>query len=128
MKAVVALLGAAATLCWPHAASAQHREPMPDISREQFIKTASDRFATMDQNGDGALTQAEVAAGPQTPGMRLQAFDADGNGNVTRAEFTAGMAARFDRMDGNRDGVLTADERRAARGQRGQGGRPKGGE
>jgi hypothetical protein len=45
-------------------------------------------------------------------------------GDITRDEYVerARRAAerRFDRMDANHDGVLTADERRAAREQRGQ--------
>ncbi|WP_420138834.1 hypothetical protein [Sphingomonas sp.] len=50
--------------------------------------------------------------------MRLELFDADKDGSVSRTEFTAGAAARFDTMDTNHDGIVTADERRATWGRR----------
>lgn len=40
--------------------------------------------------------------------------DADKNGQVTLAEATSAALARFDRMDANKDGKLTAQERRDA--------------
>ena len=53
----------------------------------------------------------------------------DRNATVTREQFVANALARFDRMDANRDGTVTAEERQAARqamrqqrGERGQGG------
>lgn len=36
--------------------------------------------------------------------------DADGNGSVSRQEWLAAAGARFDRLDANKDGVLTRDE------------------
>jgi Ca2+-binding EF-hand superfamily protein len=40
--------------------------------------------------------------------------DMDGDGVISRAEFLANAAKRFDAMDTNKDGQLTADERKAA--------------
>lgn len=53
--------------------------------------------------------------GPGGPGgaFGLFEFDSNADGRLTRAEFDAGQKARFDAMDANKDGVITADERRA---------------
>jgi hypothetical protein len=51
-------------------------------------------------------------------GMRggmMKMADADKDGAISRQEFVAGALTRFDRGDANRDGKLTAEERRAAR-------------
>jgi hypothetical protein len=67
-----------------------------------------------------AIAQTAAPASPSTsaPAARTR------GGDITRDEYIdrARPAAekRFDRMDTNHDGVLTADERRAAREQRGQ--------
>jgi hypothetical protein len=67
-----------------------------------------------------AIAQTAAPASPSTsaPAARTR------GGDITRDEYIdrARRAAekRFDRMDTNHDGVLTADERRAAREQRGQ--------
>jgi hypothetical protein len=65
---------------------------------------------------------AQIAA-PASPSTSAPAARTRG-GDITRDEYIdrARRAAekRFDRMDTNHDGVLTADERRAAREQRGQ--------
>jgi Ca2+-binding EF-hand superfamily protein len=47
--------------------------------------------------------------------MIMRTADANGDGTVTSSEFTAAATARFDRMDSNHDGQLTAAERQAAR-------------
>jgi hypothetical protein len=56
--------------------------------------------------------------GPRGGGMSMM-MDADKDGKVTKAE----MNAWFDKVDVNKDGVLTAEELRAARPQ-GAGGPP----
>lgn len=52
-------------------------------------------------------------------GMRgmgmMKRADANNDGAITQAEFTAGALARFDRMDADRNGTVTAAERKAAR-------------
>ena len=106
----------------PSAALAQRGGAMSDMNRDQFMKMAADRFAEMDQNGDGALSVAE--AGAARPGMRIDGFDTNKDGVITKEEFDAGMAARFTELDANHDGVMTADEQRAARGRMGAGGGP----
>ena len=41
--------------------------------------------------------------------------DTNGDKAISQAEFTASALARFDRMDANKDGQVTAEERQAAR-------------
>ena len=96
------------------------------------------RFAQLDANRDGGLTQAELQAGRQAirtenradrQAMRAEkraarqaqrAAGARGDGVLTLAEMQARVSARFARLDANRDGFVTRDERRGARaGQRG---------
>lgn len=45
----------------------------------------------------------------------FQAMDMDKDGRVSIADATAHALARFDRIDANRDGMISADERQAAR-------------
>lgn len=100
------------------------------------------RFAALDSDKNGQISKAEFDAGHQArmerreghgkPGMhegrrfghhghgkggmmRGHGFgDADKDGVVSRAEFMAGPLAMFDKADTNKDGVVTADEMKAA--------------
>lgn len=109
-------------------------------------------FARHDTNGDGTISREEWAAAgdevrarrgereahrpmmerPMRPRMGLApasgnilaGADADGDRAITEAEFNAAMLARFDRMDANADGTITAEERRAAGRRDGRGPRP----
>jgi hypothetical protein len=47
---------------------------------------------------------------PRGPGGPVMRADSNGDGVITRDEHLAQAAERFDRMDLNRDGKLTADE------------------
>ena len=47
----------------------------------------------------------------------LARMDSDGNGRVSQAEYLDWMSYAFDARDGNRDGVLTADELPGGKGQ-----------
>lgn len=85
------------------------------------------------------LARAPASGAPGGPGggrggmmgRMIAEADADGDGKVSRAEMRAGATKRFQEMDKNADGVLSADERPQGfgmRGQRGgQGGAPGGG-
>ncbi|HYI48553.1 MAG TPA: EF-hand domain-containing protein [Allosphingosinicella sp.] len=55
--------------------------------------------------------------GPGMRGMRGQRMFGE-QGFVSREQFRERALARFDRLDSNRDGTVTAAERQAARGQR----------
>jgi Ca2+-binding EF-hand superfamily protein len=96
-------------------------------------------FAKADVNRDGALTQAELAQAPAR-GQRDPAakhargagrgahMDQNGDGKVDRDEVRKAAAQKFERMDRNSDGSLTAEELGAHQGKsHGKGGHhPKG--
>jgi len=48
-------------------------------------------------------------------GMMARMADTNNDGAVSQAEFTAAAAQRFDRIDANKDGQITAEERQAGR-------------
>ncbi|HMO69072.1 MAG TPA: EF-hand domain-containing protein [Novosphingobium sp.] len=82
------------------------------ISREEF----SAHHATMGR-GEGRRGEQAGHKGHRRGkhgGMMGQAMLGP-DGAATRAEFTAAALARFDHMDANKDGQVTAEERRAAR-------------
>jgi hypothetical protein len=47
-------------------------------------------------------------------GMMARMADTNHDGAVSRDEFVAAALQRFDRMDANKDGTVTPDERQAA--------------
>lgn len=91
---------------------------------------ADDRFARLDADSDGAISRAEFdaghAAGPDRaergrsghrggPRHAMRARGgAEGRGPVVISEVAVKLGERFDKMDADRNGVVTADERRAA--------------
>lgn len=96
---------------------------------------ANDRFAKLDANGDGSISRVEFDAGLQArpdrgprperagrhPGrdgarhaMRGPGREGRERGPVVIADVAAKLGERFDKMDANRDGVISADARRAA--------------
>lgn len=98
-------------------------------------------FDRLDANRDGSISREEMRegrmrrggrrgmrmAGPGGPGMEGPGDGRRGPGmggrrfamrEVTREEMRERALARFDRMDANRDGTLTVEERRQAREQR----------
>ncbi|MRL69218.1 EF-hand domain-containing protein [Brevundimonas sp. SPF441] len=94
---------------------------------------AGDRFAKLDANGDGSISRAEFDAGHAARPDRAPRADRAGHregrrggahhamrgqererGPVVIAEASAKLGERFDKMDANRDGVISSDERRAA--------------
>ena len=58
------------------------------------------------------LAMAQVTA----TGEYLARMDADQDGRIALAEYQAWMGYAFERMDANRDGLLTADELPGGRG------------
>lgn len=100
------------------------------------------RFARLDSNRDGFVTRDEVRArtearreqrgerraisadrrggggGGMMAGFGVRAFaamDKDGDGRIALAEAQSGALQRFDRIDSNRDGTISPEERQAAR-------------
>jgi Ca2+-binding EF-hand superfamily protein len=78
-------------------------------------------FDKLDTNKDGRLTLAEYQAGTtirakdNAADVRMGQLDANKDGSVTAAEFRALTMAQFDKLDTNRDGVLSPQERPTAR-------------
>ena len=70
----------------------------------------SDRvtFDRLDENRDGYLTRAEMAA-PDASAVDFSSLDTDRNGVISRGEWLQ-SAASFERLDTNHDGRLTSIE------------------
>ncbi len=97
------------------------------ISREEFAQARRGRG----MRGPGPMAGAGPE-GPRGPGMRGGLRHGPGMrmgmgsrlfgeaGFITAEQFRARALERFDRADANRDGTLTAEERRARRGERGR--------
>ncbi len=93
----------------------------------QEIANAPAALKTLDRNGDGKITDAEVQApfqgrggpggrggrGPgnvdEVVGQMLQ-FDKNGDGKLTKDELPERMMGMLERGDANKDGVLTREE------------------
>lgn len=70
-----------------------------------------------------ALVAGSAAAQPPAPGASgrgpgpgafgLLEFDTNADGKLTKAEFDASQRARFDKIDANKDGSITSEERQA---------------
>lgn len=113
------------------------------LNQADKAATVAKRFATMDSDKNGSLSEAEFVAahearvekrtdrrekrmgrggpdgkmGRHGGGMKMLArADTNGDKTISRAEFRAAAEARFAKADANRDGSVTADERRAGRG------------
>lgn len=89
------------------------------VTRAEFDAGHASRFARLDADNNGQLTREEMRAqrgrrgrgGHHGGGMHLTRADANNDGNVTREEFLARPTEMFDRLDANRDGVISAAER-----------------
>ena len=143
---------------------APRRGPVAEVTRDQALARADERFARLDVNRDGSVTadearQARQALRTQRQGQRFDRLDSNRDGQlsreefgqrqamraerrggqgmrrggqrgqrgamragrrfgadgvVTREEFRAQALQRFERLDTNRDGTITAAERQEA--------------
>ena len=55
-------------------------------------------------------TPASAQAGQRDPAALLERSDLNGDGRITREEYAQARARMFDRLDRNRDGVLSPNE------------------
>lgn len=102
-------------------------------SKAQAEERAQMVFEQLDANHDGFVTQDEIDAftklmgdNPRMVGRVTKMFtdsDANHDGKVSAAEAKAHADAAFDAADTNHDGILTPEERQAAR-ERNGGGQP----
>ncbi|MDY0959483.1 MULTISPECIES: EF-hand domain-containing protein [unclassified Sphingomonas] len=88
--------------------------PPSVTSRIDFGSMMARRFRELDRDGNDVITVEEM---PRA-NSRLWELDRNKDGEITESEFFEGMLARFDRMDLNRDGTVTSEEREASRTER----------
>lgn len=100
------------------------------VTRDDLETMLSARFDKLDTDGNGSLTQEEFKAAREGrrgggrfgggrmkgegPHPDLSAIDTDGDGRISKAEHEASVVARFEKLDADKDGVVTDEERRAA--------------
>ncbi|MEM9206686.1 MAG: EF-hand domain-containing protein [Pseudomonadota bacterium] len=90
------------------------------VSREEFLILPTERFGAIDGNGDGTITPAEIdqALQARVEAMRermVERLDADRDGLITQAEFQAQAEQRFSQLDRNNDGELSRRDFRGSR-------------
>lgn len=99
------------------------RKEIEDFQRAVSILAAQNRnralFQALDKDRNGALTPAEFAGLPmQRPQANaaplLAQTDLNHDGQITQIEFRAGKLTNFDRMDADKDGIVTPAEMKAA--------------
>ena len=101
-----------------------------NLSRAQFLATMDADYRSMDLNGDGAATRAEVeayqrkvltVAAAERARADFAKLDADRNGQVSLAEYTRGnvglpksldVSGPMSKLDSNKDGKITLIEYR----------------
>jgi len=100
-----------------HCGKSKRRSSRDEISesREQrHQKRATRRFAWLDTDGNNSLSIEEFQAGKPPAGKRpkrkFSRFDLDGDGMLSRTEANAPKIKKFERLDTNQDGVITAEE------------------
>jgi Ca2+-binding EF-hand superfamily protein len=78
------------------------------------IAAAPASLRTLDKDGDGELSTAELRPKQMTPADRakhmLDEWDTNKDGKITKAEAPDRMQQQFDTFDTNHDGALTEDE------------------
>ena len=91
-----------------------------EITTEDFATLRDNRFAEMDSNGDGSVSEAEFVAAAQTKSAERAAeqfgrLDADGDGALSRdvleSRGRGGMGERMlSRLDEDNSGGVSAEE------------------
>jgi Ca2+-binding EF-hand superfamily protein len=98
----------------PHAG--QHRMMDQVQTRDGAVAMVRDHFARLDVNRDGALTTDEINAGRADRGSGRDGWKGrNGKRQAMRAAPMGDPAQAFDRLDTNRDGMISRDEFAKAR-------------
>jgi Ca2+-binding EF-hand superfamily protein len=88
------------------------------IARDEFLAARAAAFAKMDQNGDGALDEADrsdpAREGRRRHGLRGR-LDANADGKVSKDEFVNAASPVFDGADKDGNGALDQQELTAAK-------------
>ena len=98
------------------------------ISESEFVTAHKDRMENRAdkraERGADGHRGGRHGRGHGGGGMGMMGADANSDMAVTKAEFSTAAEARFNKVDANNDGVLSADEQKAGhkgkRGHRGQ--------
>jgi len=98
------------------------KREIEDFQTSQIIAAAQARkqalFAALDTDHNGALSPAEFMRLPsneQAPNAApmIQHFDTNRDSKISQVEYRAGTLANFDRLDADKDGVVTPAEMKA---------------
>ena len=92
------------------------------ISKAEWDQHGADRAAKRAERGEKRAAAGEAGQGKRHAmrghhAMRMMGkADTDGDKAISQAEFQTAALARFDAADANKDGQVTAEERKAQRG------------
>ena len=99
------------------------KKEIEDFQRAASVIIAQQRnaavFQALDKDKNGTLSPGEFAAlrsnlPPPNAAPVLAQTDANRDGSVTLVEYRAGKLVNFDRMDTDKDGIVSAAEMKAA--------------
>lgn len=99
-------------------ALAQTAAPAGSMTLDQFLSRQTARILAADSDGDGRVSKAEMAGmarGRRDPSALFDRMDVNHDGYLDAAEIKAVLTHRFQRMDTDGDGIVSAQERMAAR-------------
>jgi len=92
------------------------------LTKAEFLKISEEKFNKMDANKDGVLTPEERKAYWEANKNQRKPKDNEKKTtdkknwetkSITKAEFLKKEEEKFNKMDANKDGVLTPEERKA---------------
>ena len=99
------------------------KKEIEDFQRSMSILVARQRnvalFQGLDKDKNGQLSPAEFAnlpmnVPPANPAPVLAQTDTNRDGQITTIEYRTGKLASFDRMDSDKDGIVSVAEMKAA--------------
>jgi Ca2+-binding EF-hand superfamily protein len=92
------------------------------VSREEFTGFRATQFERIDRNNDGHMTDSDIPAFAKNripEEMSIETlktnFDVNKDGKISKPEFVNGPALMFDRVDTNKDNIVTKAELETAR-------------